>query len=58
MENDHAFLALQYYGGGALGMNKNVVWIDNTQDPKMKLILAAAATAIMQLKMDEIAAAE
>jgi hypothetical protein len=58
MENDHAVLALQYYGGGAMGFNKNIVWIDNTQDQKMKLILAAAATAIMQLKMDDIAAAE
>jgi len=57
-ENDHAVLALQYYGGGMLGMNKNMVWIDNTQDPKMKLILAAAATAIMQLKLEEVAAAE
>ena len=57
-ENDHAVLALQYYGGGMLGMNKNMVWIDNTQEPKMKLILAAAATAIMQLKLDEVAAAE
>ena len=53
IENDHAVLALQYYGGGAMGYNKNIVWIDNTQDPKMKLILAAATTAIMQLKMDE-----
>jgi hypothetical protein len=58
IENEIAVLALQYYGGGAMGFNKNIVWIDNTQDSKMKLMLAAAATAIMQLKMDEIAVGE
>lgn len=53
-EKDHAVLALQYYGGGVLGYNKNMVWIDNTQNQKMKLILAATATAIFQLKFSEI----
>jgi hypothetical protein len=57
-EDDHAVLALQYFGGGVMGYNKNLVWIENTQEPKMKLILAAAATAIMQLKMDDITGAE
>lgn len=57
-ENGHAVLALQYYGGGALGFNKNVVWIDNTLEQKMKLMLAAAATAILQTKMDEFGFAE
>jgi hypothetical protein len=57
-ENNRAVLALQYYGGGMLGMNKNMVWINNTQQPKMQLILAAAATAIMQLKLEEVAATE
>jgi hypothetical protein len=57
-ENENAVLALQYYGGGAMGYNKNLVWIDSTQDSRMKLLLAAAATAIMQLKMDDVGAAE
>lgn len=57
LENDLSAMALQYYGGGALGLNKNKVWIDNRLDPKIKLILAAAATALMQLKLDEYAAA-
>lgn len=57
-EKDNAVLALQYYGGGAMGYNKNLVWIDNNQNQKMKLILAATATAIFQLKIDEIAAFE
>jgi len=41
-----------------LGMNKNMVWINNSQQPKMQLILAVAATAIMQLKLEEVAATE
>lgn len=57
-EKEYAVLALQYYGGGALGYNKNLVWIDNNQNQKVKLILAAAATAILQLKTDEVAVFE
>lgn len=50
VENDQAIGALQYFGGGALGTNKNVVWIRNNLDTKMKLILAAAMTSVVQLK--------
>jgi hypothetical protein len=50
-ENGQSLCALQYYGGGMLGMNKNVVWIRKDGDEKMKLILAAAATAILQIKV-------
>ena len=47
-ENGQAVAALQYFGGGALGMNKNIVWIRNDLDTKRKLFLAAALTAILQ----------
>jgi hypothetical protein len=57
LENNQAGMAMQYYGGGVLGLNKKMVWIDNRLDPKLKLILAAAATALMQLKLDEYAGA-
>jgi len=53
-EGDDALMALQYFGGGALGYNKNIVWISDTPDPKMKLILAAVATGVMQLKFSEL----
>ncbi len=50
IENGQSLAALQYYGGGALGMNKNTVWIHNSPDDKMKLVLAAAITAVLQIK--------
>jgi hypothetical protein len=54
LEDDHSISAVQYYGGGVLGMNKNMVWINNNQSRRMKLILAAAITAIMQKELDSI----
>jgi len=51
-ENNQARAAVQYYGGGALGLNKNIVWIRNDLDHRRKLILAAAITAILQHQMD------
>jgi hypothetical protein len=52
IENGQSLSALQYYGGGMMGMNKNIVWIHNGLDEKTKLILAAASTAILQMKTD------
>ena len=49
-ENEQAVCALQYFGGGAFGMNKNIIWIHDSLDSKMKLILAAAMTSVLQLK--------
>ncbi|MGZ3854217.1 MAG: hypothetical protein ACXVBJ_04585 [Flavisolibacter sp.] len=54
-ENEKSVGAVQYLGSGMLGYNKNIVWIDNRLDEKMKLILAAAMTAIMQKQMNEVA---
>jgi len=52
IENGQTLSALQYFGGGALGYNKNIVWIHNSLDEKVKLILAAASTAILQIQTD------
>ena len=49
IENNESLCAVQYYGGGALGGNKNIVWIRSDLEPRMKLILAAAMTSLMQL---------
>lgn len=54
IENGQSLCALQYYAGGAFGMNKNVVWMGNQHDNKMKLLLAAAMTAILQVTYDLI----
>ncbi|WP_336517690.1 hypothetical protein [Pollutibacter soli] len=47
-ENDRAVGAVQYYGGGLMGMNKNIVWIHNSLDAKTKLTIASAMTAILE----------
>jgi len=53
-ETGSALSALQYYGGGTLGMNKNLMWIDKTLDQDIQLILAAAMTAILQVKVNSM----
>jgi hypothetical protein len=50
LEKNNAVSALQYYGGGALGMNKNIVWLENNNTDRMKLILSAAMSALLQIK--------
>ena len=52
IENGQSISAFQYYGGGMMGLNKNIVWIHNSLDEKVKLVLAAASTAILQIKTD------
>lgn len=54
-ENDQPLCAMQYYGGGALGYNKNIVWLPTNLEPGMKLILAAAMTSLLQKHADEMA---
>jgi hypothetical protein len=50
IENGQSIGALQYYGGGMMGMNKNIIWLHKDLTDKMKLILAAAMTAILQVR--------
>jgi len=50
IENEQSICAVQYFGGGAFGFNKNIVWIKSELEPRMKLILSAAMTCLMQLK--------
>jgi hypothetical protein len=50
IENDQSLCAMQYYGGGVLGSNKNIIWLKSDLDARMKLIYAAAMTAILQIK--------
>ena len=46
--------AVQYYAGGAWGLNKNVVYLRRDLDPQMKLLLASAMTAIMEYKLEAL----
>lgn len=49
-ENDKPICALQYLGSGALGYNKNMIWIHSKIDQRMRLILAAAMVSILEIK--------
>ncbi len=51
MEGDQAIGALQYFGGGLWGTNKNIVWIHQELDADMKLLLAAAMTAVLEAQL-------
>jgi len=53
-ENGKAICAMQYYGGGAFGLNKNIFWIDSTLHQDMRLILAATMTSILELIYDDV----
>lgn len=49
IENGKSLCAVQYYGGGMMGMNKNIIWIRSELSPKEKLILASAMTSLLQV---------
>jgi hypothetical protein len=50
LENNKSICAVQYLGSGALGYNKSIIWIHSKIDQRMKLILAAAMTSILEIK--------
>ena len=50
IEKGQSLSALQYLGSGALGYNKSIIWLDKIMDDRIKLILAAAMTAVLQLE--------
>lgn len=51
-EAGRALGAVQYWGGGLFGSNKNVVHMRRDLDTKTKLLLAAAMTTILQVKIN------
>jgi len=55
IEKDQALCAMQYYGGGALGYNKSIVWIRSELDKRTKLIFAAAMTSLLQKEANNMA---
>ena len=55
LDEGKAIGAVQYYAGGALGLFKNVVYLRRDIEPERKLLLAAAMTAIMQVKLNALA---
>lgn len=55
VEGTQAIGAVQYYGGGAFGLNQNIIWIHQGLDPEMQLMLAAAMTTVLQTKYNALA---
>lgn len=55
VENDESLCAVQYYGGGAFGYNKNVIWLRSSLDERDKLLLAAAMTSLLQKEVTQMA---
>lgn len=50
VEDGESIAAVQYLGAGVLGQNKNIIWLRKDLNEKMKIILAAAITAVLQDK--------
>lgn len=58
IENERSLCALQYHGGGVWGLNKQIIWMDSSLEPTMKLVLAAAMTSLLQKELREMAWAD
>ena len=58
VENGIALGAVQYFGGGAFGLNKNKVWLRKDLDTHTKLVLAGAMTNLMQYHLQIIGVLE
>src|SRR5262249_51950922 len=50
--------AVEYFSSGISGMYKNTVWMAKDADPRMRLVLAAAMTAVLELECQEQPAEE
>jgi hypothetical protein len=51
-ENGQVLGAVQYYSGGLKGLKNNFIYLHRNLEPRMKLLLAAAMTAVLQVKTD------
>jgi len=52
VENNQLYTAFQYWGNVAFTKKyQNMIWLDKGIDPKMKILLSAATTAIIELRV-------
>jgi len=54
IEQGHSLCAVEYFSSGISGMYKNTVWMDKSADPRLRLVLAAAMTSVLELKCQEL----
>ena len=50
VENGRSLCAVEYFSSGVAGSAKNTVWMDRNAEPRLRLVLAAAMTAVLQLQ--------
>lgn len=53
IEDGRSLCAVEYFSSGISGMYKNTVWMDMSADPRLRLVLAAAMTSVLELKCQE-----
>ena len=53
IEDGRSLGAVEYFSSGISGMYKNTVWMDKSADPRLRLVLAAAMTSVLELKCQE-----
>lgn len=53
VEDGHSLCAVEYFSSGISGQFKNTVWMHRNADPRLQLVLAAAMTAVLELKCAE-----
>lgn len=50
VEDGRSLCAVEYFSSGLAGSHKNTVWMDRNADPRLRLVLAAAMTAVLQME--------
>jgi hypothetical protein len=50
IEDGRSLCAVEYFSSGIYGWYKNTVWMDMSADPRLRLVLAAAMTSVLELK--------
>ena len=53
IEDGRSLSALEYFSSGLAGAHKNTVWMRRGADARLQLVLAAAMTAVLELKCAE-----
>ena len=52
IEDGRSLCAVEYLSSGVSGYYKNTVWMDRSADPRLRLVLAAAMTSVLELKVE------
>lgn len=53
-EGGQSIGAVQFFGGGMLGLDRMYIWLHKNADPETKLVLAGATTAIIESFMSRL----